>query len=160
MISNCNTTEHFTDDNTPITSANISDYIYKVYKADVKAIQNLADIAIKLQAGGITVPGSMTIHNKLATTILDVSGETVLNTTLVVKGNSTIGGSLSTGATTITGSATITGDATITGNIKSPTIDELNKQIKALQDKLDIHKSAINEIGTFVINGGRAPHVS
>jgi len=48
VICNCNTVEGFTDDNTSIIAANISNYIYKVYKADVKAIQNLADIAIKL----------------------------------------------------------------------------------------------------------------
>ena len=49
----------------PITSDNVADYIYKIYKADVKAIQNLADIAMKLQTGGVTVPGNMTIQNTL-----------------------------------------------------------------------------------------------
>jgi len=48
MIFNYNTVEGFIYDNTSIIASNISDYIYKVYKADVKAIQNLADIAIKL----------------------------------------------------------------------------------------------------------------
>jgi len=116
MISNCNTVEGFTDDNTPITAANISDYIYKVYKADVKAIQNLADIAIKLQAGGITVPGNMTVSNQL-----NVMNATLLNNTLKV-----------TGVTTLDSGLIVSGDATFNGNISCPTIDSLKNRFDSL----------------------------
>ena len=60
-----------------ITSANVADYIYKIYRADVKAIQNLADIAAQLQAGGITCPGTFSVSNQL-----NVSGNTAIGGTL------------------------------------------------------------------------------
>jgi len=155
MISNCNTTEHFTDDNTPITAANISDYIYKVYKADVKAIQNLADIAIKLQAGGITVPGSMTVSNQLNV----LNGISLTNNLtfnqggrkiILYNGNpdnnmnpdglylhfyNTGGGWISNPLVINEGLMRIPQDLTVGGNIRGPTIDDLYKQIKALQDR-------------------------
>ena len=68
----------------------MADYIYKIYKADVKAIQNLADIAMKLQAGGITVPGTMTIKNTLNVEgIAEITGATNLKSTLNVEGDIT-----------------------------------------------------------------------
>jgi len=77
-----NNTENFTDD-TALTESNISDYIYKVYKADIKAIQNLADIAIKIQAGGLSIPGSVTVQRNLNVKDMDANTLIVNNTTTV-----------------------------------------------------------------------------
>ena len=118
-IANCKVTEGFADTTVPITSANIDEYVYKVYKADVKAIQNLADIAMKLQAGGVTVPGTMTISNQL-----NVTNATLLSNTLEVKGAATLDSTLA-----------VTGATTINGNITGPTITDLYKQITDLQAK-------------------------
>ena len=89
-VSKCKFTEGFANTPVAITSDNVADYIYTVYKADVKAIQNLADIAMKLQAGGITVPGSMTILNQL-----NVTNDTNLS------GKLNVSGSIIAGETTI-----------------------------------------------------------
>ena len=62
---------------TTITSANIAEYIYKVYRVDVLGMQNLAAIAIQLQADGITCPGTINIANNL-----NVSGNTTISGTL------------------------------------------------------------------------------
>ena len=78
----CSNSETFDNTTIPITSDNVADHIYKIYKADVKAIQNLADIAMKLQAGGITVPGTMTINNELK-----VKGAVTLDSSLAINGN-------------------------------------------------------------------------
>ena len=92
----------------PITSANIADYIYNVYKADVKAIQNLADVAMKLQEGGITVPVTMTVSNQLNVGgIAEITGATKLKSTLDV-----------------------------TGDITGKTIKELQDKITALEEKI------------------------
>ena len=81
-VYNCKITEGFADTTVPITSANIDEYVYKVYKADVKAIQNLADIAMKLQAGGVTVPGNMTVQNTLGVqNNLSINGDIIFNQT-------------------------------------------------------------------------------
>ena len=94
----------------PITSDNVADYIYKIYKADVKAIQNLADIAMKLQAGGVTVPGKMIIQNGL-----DVTNDAKLSGKLNVSGASALGGTLGvTGDTNIGGNLNVTGGTTLT----------------------------------------------
>jgi microcystin-dependent protein len=39
--------------------------IYETYKIDVNSIKNLTEIANKLQAGGLTVPGNLTIKGEL-----------------------------------------------------------------------------------------------
>ena len=84
----CSNSETFDNTTIPITSDNVADHIYKIYKADVKAIQNLADIAMKLQAGGITVPGTMTIKNTLNVEgIAEITGATNLKSTLNVEGD-------------------------------------------------------------------------
>jgi hypothetical protein len=86
----CSNSETFDNTTIPITSDNVADHIYKIYKADVKAIQNLADIAMKLQAGGITVPGTMTIKNTLNVEgIAEITGATNLKSTLNVEGDIT-----------------------------------------------------------------------
>jgi hypothetical protein len=113
-ISKCKFTESFANTPVAITSDNVADYIYTVYKADVKAIQNLADIAMKLQAGGVTVPGNMTILNQL-----NVANATVLNQTLEVKGTTTLGSSLK-----------------VVGDINGPYIEALVKRIEALEGKV------------------------
>ena len=88
-VSKCKFTEGFANTPVAITSDNVADYIYTVYKADVKAIQNLADIAMKLQAGGIIVPGSMTVQNTL-----NVSGDSNLGGKLEVKGDAILDSTL------------------------------------------------------------------
>jgi hypothetical protein len=110
-VSKCKFTEGFANTPVAITSDNVADYIYTVYKADVKAIQNLADIAMKLQAGGIIVPGNMTVQNTLTTATLEVKGNSTLDGSLTVKGGlsgdtkisgtTTISGGLTAGATTL-----------------------------------------------------------
>jgi hypothetical protein len=127
-VSQCN--EGFTNTTStpsavPITSDNVADYIYKIYKADVKAIQNLADIAMKLQAGGVTVPGKMIIQNGLDVTNdttlsgkLNVSGASALGGTLGVTGDTTLSGKLNvSGASALGGTLGVTGDTNIGGNL-------------------------------------------
>jgi hypothetical protein len=115
-VSQCN--EGFTNTTStpsavPITSDNVADYIYKIYKADVKAIQNLADIAMKLQAGGVTVPGKMIIQNGL-----DVTNDTTLSGKLNVTNDTTLSGKLNvSGASALGGTLGITGDTNIGGNL-------------------------------------------
>jgi len=136
-VSNCKVTEGFADTTVPITSANIDEYVYKVYKADVKAIQNLADIAMKLQAGGVTVPGTMTIQNQL-----NVTNATILSNTLEVKG-----------VTNLDSTLAVTGAATINGNITGPTITDLYKQITDLQAKcIALETTITNTNNTLTAN--------
>jgi hypothetical protein len=97
----------------PITSDNVADYIYKIYKADVKAIQNLADIAMKLQAGGVTVPGKMIIQNGL-----DVTNDTKLNGKLDITSDTTLGGKLNiNGATTLGSTLGVANDTKLNGKL-------------------------------------------
>ena len=49
----------------------IKEAIKQVYVADVDAIRNLSEVASKLQAGGLTVPGQLKASGKLATNNLD-----------------------------------------------------------------------------------------
>jgi hypothetical protein len=46
-------------------SVDIEDTIRQVYLVDVEAIRNLSNIATQLQAGGLTIPGDLTIKGKL-----------------------------------------------------------------------------------------------
>jgi hypothetical protein len=43
----------------------VKQLIYDTYRIDVNAIKNLSEIATRLQAGGITIPGNATISNTL-----------------------------------------------------------------------------------------------
>ncbi len=45
--------------------ATVEAMIKKIYKADVESIRNLADLSKKLQAGGLTIPGNVTIGGNL-----------------------------------------------------------------------------------------------
>ncbi len=51
----------------PLTEDKIKELIYKTYLIDVTAIKNLSDISAQLQAGGLTVPGNLTIKGELIT---------------------------------------------------------------------------------------------
>ncbi len=51
----------------PLTEDKIKELIYKTYLIDVAAIKNLSDISTQLQAGGLTVPGNLTIKGELIT---------------------------------------------------------------------------------------------
>ncbi len=46
-------------------STDITEAIKQVYLADVEAIRNLSNVATQLQAGGLTIPGDLTIKGKL-----------------------------------------------------------------------------------------------
>ena len=43
-------------------SNDIKEAVKQVYLADVEAIRNLSEVATKLQAGGLTVPGNLTVN--------------------------------------------------------------------------------------------------
>ncbi len=46
-------------------SGDIKEAVKQVYLADVEAIRNLSEVATKLQAGGLTVPGNLTTNGNL-----------------------------------------------------------------------------------------------
>jgi hypothetical protein len=61
----------------------VKDAISKVYAADVAAIRNLSDVATKLQAGGLTIPGTLGVRNDLnvgGNLILDNNNKWILHT--------------------------------------------------------------------------------
>ena len=136
----------------PITSANIADYIYNVYKADVKAIQNLADVAIKLQEGGITVPGTMTVSNQLNVGgIAEITGATKLKSTMDVTGVAEVTGATKLKSTLdVTGATNMASTLNVIGDITGKTIKELRDKIAALEAKT----SGFSADGqTFTIKG-------
>ena len=65
----------------------LEEKIYQIYKADVLAIKNLADTATKLQAGGITVPGMLTVSGgcQLNGSDGNVASSIILNNTVNMK---------------------------------------------------------------------------
>jgi hypothetical protein len=131
----------------PITSDNVADYIYKIYKADVKAIQNLADIAMKLQAGGVTVPGNMMIQNTLS-----VTNDTTLSGKLNVSGASALGGVLGvTGATTLSSTLGVTGDTNIGGNLNVTGGTTVKGNITTNSDITFIQNNNGQDNGSYVI---------
>ena len=67
----CNNKEGF-----DVTS-DIKAEINKIYNADIQAIRNLSDIATKLMAGGISVPGNLNINDNL---ILDGANKWIFHT--------------------------------------------------------------------------------
>jgi hypothetical protein len=76
-------------------SDEIKNEIKAIYNADVTAIQNLSDIANKLQTGGYTCPGDYTVTGKMTVKgALDVTGahtstNTITATNLIVSGANT-----------------------------------------------------------------------
>ena len=48
-------------------SVDIKEAIKQIYAADVEAIRNLSNVATQLQAGGLTIPGNLTIKGELRT---------------------------------------------------------------------------------------------
>lgn len=49
----------------PLTEDRVKQLIYETYLVDVNAIKNLSDVAAQLQAGGLTVPGNLTVKGEL-----------------------------------------------------------------------------------------------
>jgi hypothetical protein len=91
----------------------VKQLIYNTYRIDVNAIKNLSEIATRLQAGGITIPGNATISNTLT-----AKGNTILEGTLTAKNNTTLEGTLTAkGNTTIEGPLTAKGNTTIEGQL-------------------------------------------
>jgi cytoskeletal protein CcmA (bactofilin family) len=84
-------------------------------------------VAIKLQEGGITVPGTMTVSNQLNVGgIAEITGASKLKSTLDV-----------TGVAEITGATKLKSTLDVTGNITGKTIKELQDKITALEGKLN-----------------------
>lgn len=54
----------------------IKEAVKQVYLADVEAIRNLSNVATKLQAGGLTVPGQLTTNIINASDNINVSNKT------------------------------------------------------------------------------------
>ena len=56
-----------TSNKEPMTNVSneISAAISRIYKADVEAIRNLADLSKKLQDGGLTLPGNLTVQGQI-----------------------------------------------------------------------------------------------
>jgi hypothetical protein len=76
-----NTKEHMA------VSDEIKNEIKAIYNADVTAIQNLSDIANKLQTGGYTCPGDYSVTGKMTVKgALDVVGSISSNTDFVIIG--------------------------------------------------------------------------
>ena len=143
-VSKCKFTEGFANTPVAITSDNVADYIYTVYKADVKAIQNLADIAMKLQAGGIIVPGNMTVQNTL-----NVSSDSNLGGKLEVKGDSNLTGKLNvSGDSNLGGKLEVKGDSNLTGKLNVQNDSALNGI--SLTNNLSFNKGA----NKFIIYNG------
>ena len=78
-------------------SDEIKNEIKAIYNADVTAIQNLSDIANKLQTGGYTCPGDYTVTGKMTVNgalnvggAVNVSGAINTGSTMNVGGNLTI----------------------------------------------------------------------
>jgi len=49
----------------PLTEDRVKELIYQTYLIDVSAIKNLSDVAVQLQAGGLTVPGDLKITGNI-----------------------------------------------------------------------------------------------
>jgi hypothetical protein len=61
-------------------SNDIKEAVKQVYLADVEAIRNLSEVATKLQAGSLTIPGNLTVTgnilgNHIYTKTLDIKGK-------------------------------------------------------------------------------------
>ena len=77
-------------------SDQIKEAVKQVYLADVEAIRNLSEVATKLQAGGLTVPGQLNVADKISTNAsINAQGE-IIGESLTAKGNSTVNGKLLT----------------------------------------------------------------
>ena len=155
-VSKCKFTEGFANTPVAITSDNVADYIYTVYKADVKAIQNLADIAMKLQAGGIIVPGNMTVQNTLNVSgdsnlggKLEVKGAAILDSTLEVKGAAILDSTLE-----VKGTLNVVGVTTL-GTLNTGTIDSIRIHAKNNESWLGHEGDNHNYFrgGTFLTGG-------
>jgi len=115
--STCEINEKFTD--IQISKDNISDYIYKVYKADVKAIQNLSDISIKIQQGSLVMPSDLTIGNVLKIINSSTIGDLTLNNWQSSNGPLTVNGTSTFKSSVIANNININnvGKITVTKNI-------------------------------------------
>jgi hypothetical protein len=114
--------------------------INEIYNADVSAIQNLSDIANKLQAaGGLTIPGP-----------LNITGATSVGGALVVNGN--INGATITGVNLATG-----GSIWCTGTIFAGPKQDIDivarllaaeNKIKNLEERCDTIQQITNSISS------------
>jgi len=74
IIVNCNNTEYFETTSTSdpdnvvlksLTINTLKSYIYNIYQADVKAIQNLSNLAQQLQNSGVLFPGDINVKGQI-----------------------------------------------------------------------------------------------
>ncbi len=83
-------TEHMADVS---LDTNIKEAIKQVYNADVEAIRNLSEVATKLQAGGLTIPGNLTVTGDI-----NSQGNLTTNGNILSKGNMAVeGGNINLG---------------------------------------------------------------
>jgi len=61
--------------------------VREVYNADIDAIRNLSSVATKLQAGGLTVPGNLTIRDALNVNDITVTKNVQVNGGIVANNN-------------------------------------------------------------------------
>lgn len=57
--------ESMGDVSTQLTEEQVKQLIKQIYLADVEAIRNLSNVATQLQAGGLTVPGNLTVQGEI-----------------------------------------------------------------------------------------------
>ncbi len=67
-------------------SSQIKEAVKQVYLADVEAIRNLSEVAIKLQKEGLTIPGNLTVTGNITSSGNIVSNNISSNGNLLVKG--------------------------------------------------------------------------
>jgi len=53
------------DVSSQLSQDQVKEMIKQIYLADVEAIRNLSNIATQLQAGGLTIPGNLTVQGEL-----------------------------------------------------------------------------------------------
>lgn len=57
--------ESMGDVSTQLTQEQVKDMIKQIYLTDVDAIRNLSNVATQLQAGGLTIPGNLTVQGEI-----------------------------------------------------------------------------------------------
>ena len=104
----------------------VKDEIRKIYKADIQAIQNLSEIAFKLQEGTLTVPGDITI-----------------------KGNINMKGGKSIKST---GQLNIPSNINITGSISGNTINNINKKMSNNTNSINSTNNRLKTVNNTLSN--------
>jgi microcystin-dependent protein len=76
-----------------LTETRVKELINQTYLVDVDAIRNLSEVATKLQAGGLTIPGNLNVKGSIKVDgSSDIIGNSTINGACIVMGNSNING--------------------------------------------------------------------